>query len=55
MKYLLFMMLSLQLCGCSSVKEYESDVFPEGKWYPVNPEHFGKTEAQRLIEGVTKP
>ena len=55
MKHLLFMILGIQLCACSSVKEYESDVFPEGKWYPVNPEHFGKTEAQRLIEGITKP
>ena len=40
------------LAGCSSINEYESDVFPDGDWRPINPEYFGKDEAIRIVEGA---
>ena len=54
MKVLILTILaSLLVQGCSSNKTYENTVFPEknAAWEPVNPEHFGKNEAQRIFEG----
>jgi hypothetical protein len=44
-------LLMIILSGCSSVKTYENEVFPQGEWKAVNPQYFGKTEAQRILEG----
>lgn len=49
-KLILILTISL-LSGCSSMKTYESKVFPTGEWKPVNFEYFGKNEAQRILEG----
>lgn len=45
---------SLLITSCSSVETYESDVFPDGAWIPINPEYFGKEEALRIYEGKIK-
>ncbi|WP_298642410.1 hypothetical protein [uncultured Cardiobacterium sp.] len=44
-------LLMMVLSGCSSVKTYENEVFPQGEWRAVNPQYFGKMEAQRILEG----
>ena len=44
-------LLMMFLSGCSSVKTYENEVFPQGEWRAVNPQYFGKTEVQRILEG----
>lgn len=50
---LLISILVVFLAACSSPRFYEADVFPGGKWKPVNPEFFDKDEAQRIMEGGT--
>lgn len=47
--YRVFLLAAI-LSGCSKIS-HESDVFPNGEWQPVNPEHFGKPEIQRIYEG----
>ena len=44
-------LLMVTLSGCSSVKTYENVVFPQGEWKAAKPQYFGKTEAQRILEG----
>lgn len=51
MKKTIGLMMLCILSGCSSVTNYENPAFPTGEWQPVNPEHFGKNEVQRLYEG----
>lgn len=51
--FLLFF-LGASLSACTTPKPYENTVRPDGEWRPVNPEHFGKAEAQRIIEGQLK-
>lgn len=54
-KHILISILTfILLIGCSSIETYESDVFPKGDWRPINPEYFGKAEAQRIFEGKLK-
>ena len=50
-KPMVFGLLMLILSGCSSVKTYENEVFPQNEWKAANPQYFGKTEAQRILEG----
>ena len=50
-KTMILGLLMVTLSGCSSVKTYENEVFPQGEWKAVNPQYFGKTEAQRILEG----
>lgn len=53
MKHILIF-ASLFLCACTTPKPYENTIHPDGDWHPVNPEHFNKTEAQRIYEGKIK-
>lgn len=50
-KFLVILMTSFVICGCSSTKTYENTTFPTGNWHPVNPEYFGQSDAQRITEG----
>ncbi|CAM3051642.1 hypothetical protein [Dichelobacter nodosus] len=45
--YFLLLLISL-LTACSAHKTYESTVFPEGDWRPINPEHFTIKEAKKI-------
>ncbi len=51
MKTIMLISALCLLSACASPKSYESKIFPKGKWQPVNPEYFGQTEAQRILQG----